>query len=90
VSDAVAALIASERLPASYGAVVDHWWRPLAATIAGWRSNAGRPLVIGVNGAQGSGKSTLCVFLEHALLPDLGQSQCRSTIFISPMTRAQR
>ena len=74
MSDAVAALIASERLPASYAAVVDRWWRPLAATIAGWHDAAGRPLVIGVNGAQGSGKSTLCAFLEHALLPDLGLS----------------
>ena len=45
MSDAVAALIASERLPASYAAVVDRWWRPLAATIAGWPGAAGRPVV---------------------------------------------
>lgn len=74
MNEAVAALIIRERLPVSYAAVVDRWWRPLAATIAEWRSAAGSPLVIGVNGAQGSGKSTLCAFLEHALLPDLGLS----------------
>ena len=31
---ALDALIAEERLPPDYGAMVEHWWRPLAARIA--------------------------------------------------------
>jgi D-glycerate 3-kinase len=72
MTQAVAALIAAEHLPASYAAIVDRWWRPLAKKLAEFHAAAGRPIVIGVNGAQGSGKSTLCAFLEHALLPELG------------------
>ncbi|MGZ3171603.1 MAG: kinase [Croceibacterium sp.] len=66
MSDAVAALIASERLPDVYRAVVDDYWRPLADQIAR-RANATRPLLVGFNGAQGSGKTTLCRFLELLL-----------------------
>ncbi|MGZ3267744.1 MAG: kinase, partial [Croceibacterium sp.] len=66
MSDAVAALIASERLPDDYRAVVDDYWRPLADQIAR-RANATRPLLVGFNGAQGSGKTTLCRFLELLL-----------------------
>ena len=90
MSPAVAALIARERLPAQYVAVVDRWWRPLAAKIAAWRSASGGPLVIGVNGAQGSGKSTLCAFLEHALLPDLGLSAVTLSLDDLYLTRDAR
>ena len=71
---ALDALIAEERLPPDYGAMVEHWWRPLAARIADWHAAARRPLVIGINGAQGSGKTTLCRFLETVLLPEFGLS----------------
>jgi D-glycerate 3-kinase len=67
-------LIAGERLPPSYRETVDRWWRPFARQIAQWHAAAARPLIIGVNGAQGSGKSTLCRFLEGALLPEYGLS----------------
>ncbi|MEC3909339.1 kinase [Sphingobium sp. CR2-8] len=68
------ALIAQERLPASYAATVDRWWRPLARRIAQWHASAGRAIIVGVNGAQGSGKSTVCRFLQAALLPEQGLS----------------
>jgi D-glycerate 3-kinase len=42
--------------------------RPLADAIAGWRRDALRPLVVGVCGPQGSGKSTLCAVLAALLL----------------------
>ena len=64
------ALIARERLPASYKNIVEQRWRPLAAQIANWRAQHESPIVVGVNGAQGSGKSTLCTFLADALLPE--------------------
>lgn len=66
----IAKLIAAERLPAEYIETVDRWWRPLAQKIAGWRGVAHSAIVVGVNGAQGSGKSTLCRFLQEVLLPE--------------------
>lgn len=65
-ADPVATLIADHGLPASYRQVVDSFWRPLADAIA-LRTDSKRPLVVGINGAQGSGKSTLCAFLEVLL-----------------------
>ncbi|WP_244624473.1 kinase [Sphingomonas sp. So64.6b] len=87
---AVAALIARERLPATYADMVDRWWRPLAAAIAGWRSASAGPLVIGLNGAQGSGKSTLCAFLEQVLLPEHGLSAVTLSLDDLYLTRAAR
>jgi D-glycerate 3-kinase len=66
MSGGIAALIEAERLPADYRAVVDDYWRPLAEKIAS-HAEAKRPLVVGINGAQGSGKTTLCKFLEPLL-----------------------
>lgn len=71
--DWLEALRASERLPASYSGVVASICRPLAASIAREAETRGRPVVIGICGAQGSGKSTLAMALqallsrEHAL-----------------------
>lgn len=66
MSDPIADLIAAEGLPADYAEIVETHWKPLATRIA--RLPASRaPLVIGINGAQGSGKSTLCKFLEVLL-----------------------
>ena len=59
----VDALIAAERLPQNYRTLVEQYWAPLANHIA--RKAAGTtPLIVGISGAQGSGKSTLCRFLE--------------------------
>lgn len=66
------ALIAQEQLPGSYRRLIDACWRPLAAKIAEWRREAGRTIIVGVNGGQGSGKTTLCRFLEQCLLPEAG------------------
>lgn len=65
-SDAIDTLIAKQGLPDDYRCVVDSYWQPLAEAIA--RRAAGHtPLIVGINGAQGSGKSTLCAFLEVLL-----------------------
>ncbi|MGB3166784.1 MAG: kinase [Alteraurantiacibacter sp.] len=59
-------LIAAERLPDDYAEVVEAHWKPLATQIAR-RAASRKPLIVGINGAQGSGKTTLCKFLELLL-----------------------
>lgn len=66
MSAAINALIEAERLPADYTEVVSGHWQALADRITEAKP-ANRPLVVGINGGQGSGKSTLCKFLEMLL-----------------------
>ena len=57
MSSAIGRLIEAEGLPAEYRDIAERWWRPLSEAIA--EKYAGKPLLVGINGAQGSGKSTL-------------------------------
>lgn len=71
-SDTIADMMAEQGLPSSYRAIVDDCWQPIARRIADAQRAAGRPIVVGINGTQGSGKSTLCVFLEALLVENFG------------------
>lgn len=51
--------LADERLPDSFQAVFEEVCRPFADRAADWRSDFGRTAVVGLCGAQGSGKSTI-------------------------------
>lgn len=83
-------LIERERLPASYRKTVDQHWRPLARQIADWSREKAGPVVIGVNGAQGSGKTTLCAFLSELLLPELGLSGAVLSLDDFYLSKAER
>jgi D-glycerate 3-kinase len=67
LNDTIANLIQTERLPLQYRDTIERHWVSLAAKIAALRAQKGTQIIIGINGAQGSGKSTLCVFLEVLL-----------------------
>jgi D-glycerate 3-kinase len=54
-------------LPRGYETTIDTLCRPLADAIASWRREALRPIVVGVCGPQGSGKSTLCAVVVALL-----------------------
>jgi D-glycerate 3-kinase len=47
-----------EALPAEFARQIEHLWGPLADWISGQRNALARPLVVGLCGPQGSGKST--------------------------------
>jgi D-glycerate 3-kinase len=64
--DHVNALIANERLPADFAETVEHIYRPLADKLAA-KARLKTPLLVAVNGAQGTGKSTLSAFLSLLL-----------------------
>ena len=57
------AFLRDQGLPPSYLTTAGRWFLPLAEDIARYRVEAGRPLILGINGSQGSGKSTLAAFL---------------------------
>jgi D-glycerate 3-kinase len=69
--EALDALIRSHALPAAYRQMVNRVHRPVAERIAEARRSLGRPIVAGLCGSQGSGKSTMAAFLK-ALLEDRG------------------
>jgi D-glycerate 3-kinase len=87
MSSAIDKLIVDEQLPPDYRKTVDAYWRGLSEEIA-MRAMDG-PVVIGINGAQGSGKSTLCQFLE-VLLVEHNQRSATLSIDDLYLTRAER
>ncbi|GEN99879.1 kinase [Novosphingobium sediminis] len=89
-SPALAALIEAERLPTSYRTTIDRHWRPLAAWIAARRAVKGRPLIVGVSGSQGSGKSTLCRMLEALLASECDLQAATLSLDDLYLTRAER
>jgi D-glycerate 3-kinase len=65
--EALDALIRSQALPATYRQMVNEVHRPAAEHIAARRRALGRPIVVGLCGSQGSGKSTMASFLKALL-----------------------
>jgi D-glycerate 3-kinase len=88
-SNPIAALIAHERLPASFAAETLPIYRRVAETVIARRAALGRPMVLGVSGPQGSGKSTLAAFLE-ALLQEAGLRVALLSLDDLYLTRAER
>jgi D-glycerate 3-kinase len=70
MSSAIDRLIGAEGLPVDYREIVERFWRPLSEDIAerSVENPGSGPLIVGINGAQGSGKTTLCKFLEVLLV----------------------
>jgi len=66
-TQSVQATIARLALPASYQRAVERVVCALAAEISNRHQAMGRPIVIGLNGTQGSGKSTVSEFLKLSL-----------------------
>ncbi|BBC73888.1 kinase [Altererythrobacter sp. B11] len=89
MTSAIEALIEAEQLPPDYATIVERHWRPLARQIADRVAVEERPLIVGINGAQGSGKSTLCRFLE-VLLQERGLHAATLSLDDIYCTRAER
>jgi D-glycerate 3-kinase len=65
--DGLDELMQAHALPAAYRSAVDAVHRPAADRIAQRRRELGRPIVAGLCGSQGSGKSTMVAFLKVLL-----------------------
>ena len=59
--------IRRHRLPATFEQTVTEVYQPLAAQVASWHTEVNGTLVLGINGAQGTGKSTMADFLTLLL-----------------------
>lgn len=60
-------LVQEEHLPQSFTTLAIDYYLPLAKQIAEWKTQQDTPLVIGINGVQGTGKSTLSKVISVAL-----------------------
>ncbi len=84
------ALIRREHLPDDFLKQVSEYFYPLAVRLRDLQAAKGRPIIVGINGAQGTGKSTLALFLETLLNQHL---DCPCTGFSLDdiyLTRAER
>lgn len=88
LDDLLDRFIAAHHLPAGYRDAVMTYWLPLAERIAGMF--AGRTLLIGINGAQGSGKSTMSDILSLLLAERHGLRTRVLSIDDLYLTRAER
>ena len=57
------AFCSQHRLGQDYLLHAQKWFDPLADALAGHQHGASHPLLVAVNGCQGSGKTTLCAYL---------------------------
>lgn len=84
------AWLAAEGLPGDYAALAARYFAPLARRIAAQHRERGAPLLVGVNGSQGSGKSTCCAWLVQALREEHGLSAIALSLDDFYLTRAER
>jgi D-glycerate 3-kinase len=82
--------IAQEDLPESYCDDIADWFLPLVPELVACRRRTpDKPLLIGVNGAQGTGKSTLAHLLT-GLLQGMGQHAVALSLDDFYLTKAER
>ncbi len=82
-------LLAREQLPATYADTVHTVLQPLAATLAA-RSASQPGLLVGINGAQGSGKTTLARVLGLLLQENYKKAVVTLSLDDFYLTRAER
>jgi D-glycerate 3-kinase len=68
--------IANERLDGSFRGLVSKAYMPIAQKILSWKAEKAGPLVVAINGAQGTGKSTLSRFLSDFFRESAGLNAC--------------
>lgn len=71
---ALEAFLEKHGLDASYRDSAQKWFTPLVDDIVSHLNSAQKPLYLGINGCQGSGKSTLSDYLSYVLTNDHGLS----------------
>ena len=84
------AFLDAQRLPKAYLAVATEFFEPLATCLAVRHAARGATLLVGVNGSQGSGKSTLCAYLGATLRETHGLQAVDLSLDDFYLTRRER
>ncbi|WP_417519726.1 hypothetical protein [Marinobacter sp.] len=84
------ALIDKEGLPQNYAATVEQTILPLIEHIVSLRNAKNRTVVVGIHGAQGTGKSTLALFLTRLLCDHWQYPTASFSLDDLYLTRAER
>jgi D-glycerate 3-kinase len=66
------------------------WFNPLAHTLAAHQDRAGRPILVAINGCQGSGKTTITDYLRTLLVEEHGHNAVGLSLDDFYLTRAER
>ena len=82
--------VAQHRLPADYAGIAQPFAGPLAERIERLRVSAGRPILVGISGAQGSGKTTFARFVAKWLSRRMQLSAVCFSLDDVYLTRAER
>ena len=88
--DWVEDFIARHQLPADYFQAVENIVAPLAESLRSFHEQSGRPLIVGVSGAQGSGKTTLAMILGEWLERELELSTACLSLDDMYLRKAER
>jgi D-glycerate 3-kinase len=78
------------QLQRSYLTHAQKWYSPLANSLSAHQNGASRPILVAVNGSQGSGKTTVCDYLREALEADYGLAVLSLSLDDFYLTREQR
>lgn len=78
------------QLPPNYVDLAKHWFLPLAQELAQYQQTTKKPTLFGINGSQGSGKSTLSDLLETLLMEYYGINTVTLSIDDFYLTRQER
>lgn len=81
--------VAEHRLPEKFGDLIDEHYSPLAGWVIQQHAQ-GETLFVGINGAQGTGKSTLAAFLRLTLESNAGWRVAVLSIDDFYLTKAER
>jgi D-glycerate 3-kinase len=87
--DQIGAFLERHRLPDDFRSVIADHYRPLVGWLVDKR-RSNDPFLLGINGAQGTGKSTLADFFRVALESDYGWRVAVMSIDDFYLTRAER
>ncbi|CAA0097297.1 Uridine kinase [BD1-7 clade bacterium] len=89
-NDVFTPFLREHQLPQAYLGSALKWFTPMGESIARHHINAGRPIIVGINGCQGSGKTTLADFLAAWLSHTFGLKTLALSLDNFYLTHGQR